>query len=218
VNGKTLITQLTRLAEHTPDKASIVQALESLDTRFGISKKISDEPETREIIQQMFERVFAAYGQLLRLKGKRILDIACGSSTSRLPTRGFRTSQPAGRGAENHSHDGYTALFEPWLCRILFTLGAEPVGIDRGDLSGESFEHYPADLGRTGALDFLPHHSFDAVHDSRLFGSPEFTTQFPDRDDALRIASEIVSQERRLLKKDGVILHSDAHRLISARS
>jgi hypothetical protein len=210
-----LITRLMRLAEHGEDEVRIVQAIESLENNFGVSKKISREPETLEVIQQLFERMIAAYGHLSLLKGKRILDIACGSRTSRAPSRGLPISQPTGRSAERASHDEYTALFEPWFCRILFTLGAEPVGIDMGDLSEENFEHYRADVSRTGALDFLPQHSFDAVHDSRLFGSPEFTTRFTNRGDALRIAREIVDQERRLLREGGIIIHSDAHRLIS---
>ena len=52
------------------------------------------------------------------------------------------------------------------------------------------FEHYPVDLGVPGALDFLPDHSFDAVQDSRLFGSPEFTTQFPNPADRLTAADK----------------------------
>ena len=213
---RTLITRLIRLAPREEDEARIAQAMESLDRHFGVSKKIADEPETLEVIHQMFERAIAAFGQLSQLRGKRILDIACGSRSSREPSRGFRISRPTGQEAALPPHDGYTALFEPWFCRILSTFGAEPVGVDIGDLSEENFEHYRADLGRTGALDFLPAHLFDAVHDSRLFGSPEFTARFPYWADALRIAREIVKQEERLLREGGAIIHSDAHRLIVA--
>jgi len=76
------------------------------------------------------------------------------------------------------------------------------------------FAHYRADLGRIGALDFLPDRSFDALQDSRLFGSPEFTAQFPDQADRLKIAQEIKSQEQRLLKTDGIMIHSDADALL----
>ena len=94
-------------------------------------------------------------------------------------------------------------------------MGAHPAGIDFGNLEGEAFEHYRVDLGRIGALDFLPDHSFDAVQDSRLFGSPEFTTQFPDPADRLNVATEIRRQERRLLKAGGRVIHSDAEELVS---
>jgi hypothetical protein len=110
--------------------------------------------------------------------------------------------------------EGYTAQFEPWFCRMLMELGAHPVGVDLGDLEQESFEHYHADLGQPGALDFLPGSSFDAVHDSRLFGSPEFTTQFPRQAERLKVAAEIWRQEQRLLKPDGIVIHSDAANLV----
>jgi len=92
-------------------------------------------------------------------------------------------------------------------------LGADPVGIDIGDLEAESFEHYAVDLGLPSGLDFLPSHSFDALQDSRLFGSPEFTARFPDRDSRLKVARALRDQEKRLLKADGVIVHSDAKAL-----
>jgi hypothetical protein len=109
---------------------------------------------------------------------------------------------------------GYTAQFEPWFCRILFELGAHPVGVDLGDLDAELFTHHRVDLGQTGALGFLPDHSFDAIQDSRLFGSPEFTAQFPNQVDRLKIAQEIKQQEQRLLKTDGIVIHSDADALL----
>jgi len=120
---------------------------------------------------------------------------------------------PFGDRRLDRATEGYTAQFEPWFCRILLELEANPVGIDMGDLEGETFEHYRVDLGQVGALDFLPGHSFDAVQDSRLFGSPEFTAEFPDPGDRLNIAAEICSQEHRLLKAGGLVIHSDAAEL-----
>jgi hypothetical protein len=60
-------------------------------------------------------------------------------------------------------------------------------------------------------LEFLPERSFDAVHDSRLFGSPEFTAQFPNREDRLKIAQEITRQEKGLLKTDGIVTTPHAY-------
>ena len=60
------------------------------------------------------------------------------------------------------------------------------------------------------ALDFLPGASFDGLQDSRLFGSPEFTALFPEPAERLKVAEEIVRQEYRVLKPDGIIIHSDA--------
>ena len=148
---------------------------------------------------------------------QRILDIACGSNSSKAPAFVF-VDTPFGEQRVPISHSqGYTAQFEPWFCRILLELGAEAVGIDLGDLDRELFTHYRVDLGQTGALNFLPERSFDAVQDSRLFGSPEFTAQFPNRADRLRVAREIRSQEQRLLKPGGIVIHSDAEALLRER-
>ena len=105
-------------------------------------------------------------------------------------------------------------MFEPWFCRILFELKATPVGVDFGDLTQEVFIHHRIDLGKPGALNFLPDHSFDGIQDSRLFGSPEFTVKFPHQTDRLKVAQELVRQEQRLLKIDGIIIHSDAAGLL----
>ena len=99
-------------------------------------------------------------------------------------------------------------MFEPWFCRLLLELGAEPVGVDAGDLAGERFTHHSADLSRIGALDFLPDASFDAIQDSRLFGSPEFLSALPRSEHAL-IKAELRRQEKRLLRPGGVIIHTD---------
>ena len=207
-----LINQLSRLANSSQEQALIAAAVKALDDRYGLSRKIEQEPGVEEIIKQLFGRLFKAYGEISRIKGQRILDIACGSNTSKAPSFVF-IDTPFGEKKIKIAHvEGYTAQFEPWFCRILLELEAQPVGVDIGDLEAEAFEHYPVDLGQAGALDFLPDRSFDAVQDSRLFGSPEFTAQFPERDDRHRIAQEIVRQEQRLLKEGGVVIHSDAGR------
>ncbi len=210
-----LITLLSGLA-HTPaDQALLAGALTALDEKYELSRKMAAEPGLEEIIQQLVGRIHRAYGAFTALKGRRVLDIACGSNSSKAPSF-ILVNTPFGEQRISIPHtDGYTAQFEPWFCRILLELGAHPVGLDRGDLDGETFEHYSADLGRPGALSFLPDRSFDAVQDSRLFGSPEFTAQFPRQEDRLKIAAEIWAQEQRILKVDGVVIHSDAAHLVS---
>ncbi len=207
-----LIRKLSSLWNDEDDRVLIAKAVRALDTRYDLNRKIANEPGVEAVIEQMFKRLSNSYAKVSDLKNKKILDIACGSNTSKAPASlFFRTL--GGRSFENTSR-GVTALFEPWFCRILFQLGAEPVGIDMGDLENEFFEHFRADLGQPGALDFLPSHSFDAVQDSRLFGSPEFTAQFPDAADRLQVAQEIMRQEQRLLKPGGIVIHSDAAELV----
>ena len=206
-----LIANLGRLWKDQQDRILIAKTIQALNARYGLNRKIVNEPGVVEIIEQMAGRLANSYGRLSNIQDKRILDIACGSNTSKLPAS-LNINTLFGKVSFGASK-GYTALFEPWFCRFLFELGATPVGIDFGDLEQEVFIHYQVDLGKTGALDFLPDHSFDAIQDSRLFGSPEFTSQFPDQADRLKVAQEIKRQEQRLLKIDGIIIHSDASAL-----
>ncbi len=203
-----LIAGLSGMWEDEQDRARIAKTIQALDTRYDLEQKLAREPGVAEIIAQMTGRLARSYARLADLQGKRILDIACGSNTSKLPAS-LHLKTPLGELSVGGSK-GYTALFEPWFCRILFELGATPVGVDFGDLEEEAFTHYKVDLGKTGAMDFLPEASFDAIQDSRLFGSPEFTAEFPKESDRLDVAHEIVKQEQRLLKPGGIIIHSDA--------
>jgi hypothetical protein len=191
-----LITNLDHLWMDRQDQLIIAKTIQTLYARYDLRRKIASEPGVAEIIEQMVGRLAHSYPRLSELQGKNILDIA--------------VNTPFGEISFGRSGRSYTALFEPWFCRILYELGAAPVGVDFGDLEHEVFIHRRADLGKAGALDFLPDHSFDGVQDSRLFGSPEFTAQFPDQADRLVVAGEIVRQERRLLKTGGIVIHSDA--------
>ncbi len=208
-----LITILSTLGRGDAERALIVNAITALDAKYALAQKNALEPGVEEIIKQLMGRIAKAFGGFARVRGKRVLDIACGSNTSKAPTL-VDVDSPFGKQTISNATEGYTAQFEPWFCRVLLELGAEPLGVDLGDLTGEAFEHHIVDLGQAGALDFLPTHSFDAVQDSRLFGSPEFTARFPEQADRLRVAKEIVRQEQRLLKVGGIVIHSDAASLL----
>jgi hypothetical protein len=177
------------------ERALLARAIAVLDERHELGRKIDREPELASILEEFIGRLQRAFGSLTRVKAKRILDIASGSNSSGSPATGKRT-----------------AMFEPWFARLLLELGGEPVALDGGDLADERFEHHRVDLGRPGVLDFLPTASFDGVQDSRLFGSPEFRKGYPRRRDHERIKAEIARQERRVLKPDGVLIHSDIAR------
>jgi hypothetical protein len=211
-----LIIKLSRLWKGSQDRDAVAKTIRALDIRYDLGRKIVTEAGVAVIIDQMLGRLANSYERLSTVQRKRILDIACGSNSSRLPASLF-VNTPFGEVAIGRKSKEYTALFEPWFCRILLELGADPVGVDFGDLDQELFIHYRVDLGKAGALDFLPGHSFDGIQDSRLFGSPEFTEQFPDPAGRLKVAREIVGQEQRLLKDAGIIIHSDAMELFSGR-
>src|SRR5882724_1795825 len=131
------------------------------------------------ITDQFFQRLDTAFGGLANVRGKKILDMPCGSETSKessgipsVATGEVMIPPP----------QGYSRLFEPWFCRIVSELGGEAVGLDIGELdtTREDFTYHKVDLGQVGALDFLESDSFDGIQDSRLFGSPEFREQFPE--------------------------------------
>ena len=187
-----LLVRLASSARTRAEHALLTRAIKLLDERYELERKMARETELVSILGEFIGRLQRAFGSLTRIKGKRILDIASGSNSSRSPTTGKRT-----------------AMFEPWFARLLLELGAEPVALDGGDLEGERFEHHRVDLGRHGALDFLFAASFDGVQDSRLFGSPEFRKAYPRQRDHKRIKAEIARQERRVLKPDGVVIHTD---------
>ena len=174
------------------DRALLTSVMKRLAERYDLDRKVAREPELASVLEEFVGRLERAFGSLERVEGKRILDIASGSNSSRSPTTGKRT-----------------ALFEPWFARLVLELGGEPVALDSGDLEGERFEHHRVDLGRAGALDFLPAASFDGVQDSRLFGSPEFRKAYPRRRDHESVKAEIARQERRVLRPNGVLIHSD---------
>lgn len=212
ING--LAHRWQAILAHQKEHNLLRQLITDLDERYHLLEKAEREPGVTAVIEQLIGRIIHTFGSLTGPAGQRILDIACGSNSSHAPAM-LNINTPLQTSTfANTTGQGYTTLFEPWFCRLLLALGANPVGIDFGDLSGESFEHYHVDLTQIGSLNFLPSHSFDAVQDSRLFGSPEFTALLSDPAERLKVAQEIVAQEHRLLVKGGLIIHSDAARLV----
>ena len=210
-----LTAKLRRLWKDEQDHLRLAGLVRTLDARYDLVRKAAGERGVVEVVSQLTGRLAGAFDRLSDLEGKVILDIACGSNTSMAPAS-LHIDTPFGEMKIGRSTTGYAAQFEPWFCRILLELGARPVGVDFGDLDHEAFMHYQVDLGQEGVLDFLPSRSFDAIQDSRLFGSPEFTAQFPSRADRLKVAQEIRRQEERLLKTDGIMIHSDATALLKS--
>ena len=184
------LRRLTALGRTPSDRAVLGGALAELDVGRGLAAKIAAEAHLESIMREFATRLLDAFGSLSTVAGQTVLDIACGSNTSRSPVTGRLTAE-----------------FEPWMCRLLAALGAHPIGLDIGDLAGETFEHHHVDLGVLGAMDFLRTGSCDAIHESRLFGSPEFRAAYGPATEQVR--REIHRQERRLLRPGGILIHSD---------
>lgn len=139
------------------------------------------------------------FGELDFVRGKRILDLGCGAT---IPKIDNEKTIPLSDREQNPT----SRQFEPWLSRILKELGAEPVGIDAGNLEGEQFEHYNIDLSQPGALNILPDHSFDAINMWSLLDSPALRLGPKEK---RRMRKELEQQKQRLLKKDGRIIRWD---------
>ena len=112
--------------------------MKALDEQYRLTEKMAKEPGIKDVMQQFIGRIEHAFGSLAHVKGRRILDIACGSNTSKAPEFIFVNTPFGERTVKISDTSEYTAQFEPWFCRILLELGADPVGVDIGDLDGEA--------------------------------------------------------------------------------
>jgi len=132
------------------------------------------------------------------IKGKRILDLGCGN-------------------LEKNEESGYDNLrcsfhddlrFAPTLCRALYTLGADVVGVDLGSLEGEPYEHYRKNLLSSNSLDMLGDFSFDLVHSFGVYTSPYLRklTRRGDEESFAMVSHTLRPQLERILKPEGILL------------
>jgi len=164
--------------------------------------KISELPHDGSILKEQLSELRKQFGNLKNLKGKQILDLGCGSNYGSYDIDAFNEVAKK-RGGEGR-------VFEPWFCRFLLELGAEPVGIDYGNLDKEKFKHYRLDLSEKGALNFLPNKSFDGVTMRSLLNSPQLhhmiakKVGYQKEDTEINnIKEELLEQIDRVLKDNG---------------
>jgi len=168
--------------------------------KYGLHIDEEDKTGILASIQRKLRKTSLVFGGADNIKGKRILDLGCGSSGGTEDIDMHNSDY-----ARNMFGPDATRIFEPWYCRALLEVGADPVGIDVGENSNESFEHYGSDLTRKGSLDFLPSKSFDGVWSSAFIGSPQLdkTAGTQDKSKKREIVGELENQISRLLKEDG---------------
>ena len=150
------------------------------------------EPARKNILQHL-DRLKAAYPDLQELAGKRILDVACGSRVY----AGNRLDD-----AERSS----TLRFDPWMSRLLISLGAHPIGIDICRQTNERFECLEIDLTTKDALSVLPTGSFDAFYISAFPTTPAIQQFLANGRTWPEVREDILSHLRRSLKEDGKII------------
>lgn len=127
----------------------------------------------------------ASFPDISMVRGKKILDIACGS---------------------RNYEDDTLKRFEPWMCRLLLHLGATPVGVDRVSQRTEEFESHIADLTVPDALSCVKPPLFDGVY---ISGFP--TCKAIEHLDSIGLTwptmrENILYHARRLLKPGGIII------------
>ena len=176
-------------------------AIGKVKEKLSIKYKINNDAVELILVKAQLMKALEVFGGIDNLQGKRILDIGCGATISADEKLGRR--------------------FEPWFCRGLQELGANPVGVDIRDISREEFEHCQLDLLDSGALNIFPDKSFDGINCQSFFDSPSLDSRigynFSERMDARYkgivledkvglLKKEIGAQMKRLLKDDGKIL------------
>ncbi len=128
-----------------------------------------------------------AYPNLDELRGKTILDLACGS-----------------RNYEKNSHKAY----DPWMPRLLLELGANVIGIDFAKQTDEKFESFQIDLTVLNALGFIPTGSVDACHMDG-FPTTEAIKSFLEKGVSWKKLKENLTEHfQRILKPNGIILQA----------
>lgn len=160
----------------------------------GIEQNIIDKyfagDKENYIKSQAFSSMVFPLSQILYfsgdIKGKRILDIGCGG-------KGQYTSQTSFR----------SRMYEPWLCRALLELDAEPIGIDARDNSEEEFENYQRDLFEKDSLSDIPESSVDIAHAKGLFNDPSVYMSPTNLEDVL------IPQLERTVKPNGYFIYEE---------
>lgn len=132
----------------------------------------------------------------------RILDLGCGSNGIQTVENGY-LHVPGRR-------------FNPWLCRVLYQEGIDVVGIDVGNLEGEKFEHYQADLLKNDITKLFGAKSFDLINACVLFTSPELEKRVTGRilkggdasiEASIKLRDILMPQVKVLCKNDGYFIY-----------
>lgn len=120
------------------------------------------------------------------VEDKVIVDLGCGS---------------------NNEYDNVTnhRMFEPWLCRALYELKVDPIGVDLDGLENEEFRDYKRNLLKE-SLDFIPDSSVDLVNAHELFNSPTFSNL---KYNGSFQKNKLVLEVKRILKPEGHFIYSN---------
>ena len=189
-------------ADLTKISTSLVDRI--LKGQFGFDDFFLFEREREKLIGKLALLLEKLPGR--NLKNKVIIDLGCGYIGGRDKTPEAKetteTEDPAEKDCRNH----------PWFCRILYILGARPIGIDIGNMEGEEFQHHRLDLLEDNALRDFPAESADAViadelfHSARLIEMKIKNRKLPIKN----LRRKLFPQIQGILKTKGFYLEEDA--------
>ncbi|MBS3112184.1 hypothetical protein J4459_02885 [Candidatus Woesearchaeota archaeon] len=129
------------------------------------------------------------------LRSAKILDLGCGS----YPPLDWISSN--------------NRLFEPWLCRVLFYMGIDIIGIDLGKLEFEDFRGYgETDLmywEKSPAYREIEDDSIDLVNISSVFDSPTLVFRYGFYH---RLKEHLIETLERKMTPGGVLFLNESSR------
>lgn len=159
---------------------------------YGLGVYYRNDNMTRMFADQALTRQLSLvlYPLEGQITGKTILDLGCGNNE-------FLDTDPSIP----------TRQFEPWLCRALKIIGANPIGVDYGTLENETFTHYTVNLAEPNCLAMIPDHSVDLANASFFFNSPILNFLLNLNQD--RVRQNILPQLERILKPDATFIYSE---------
>lgn len=132
-----------------------------------------------------------------KLEGKTILDLGCGCNHSTFDS--------------DRNRAGMT--YDPWLCRALNELGVKCIGVDKGNLDGELFEHHGyTDLTLPNSLNFIPNHSANVANARLLFSSPELSERgrfYSPAEASDKLKQILLPQLERIVKPEGYFVYEE---------
>jgi hypothetical protein len=157
-----------------------------INTYHPVLSESVHEKLTKRVLEHI-DFLRSAFPEIEGVRGKRILDVACGS-------RNYPDNQ-------NH-------LYEPWMLRLLCHLGAECVGVDISPQTDEPFSSYSVDLLEPNALSILPTKSFDAYYICAFPTRRVVTTMATSGPRWEVVRDDILTHLSRCLKSDGRIIRT----------
>ncbi len=182
-----------------------------------LQKEVQEKYGTKEnllrILRTQYVKIFLVSEGFERLRGKKVLDLGCGSI--------FAEKDVSGIAAQRQ--------YEPWFARLAKAAGADVIGIDIQPNDTEEFTHVRKDLTKPSVLAMFPDCAFDIVNSSAFLvphGKMDTSSRGLDitsptlyeilrcnalktEKDIKRLDEQINAQVERILKEGGWYIYNE---------